>query len=781
MNEEQKKQDIPIPFSSDINNQNIMPFKKRRIKSWQIILAVFSLLFIIGGFFVWQKYQKQEVQPPLQADLNIESPKEEVAANTIKSLYDSKDIKRKIDLVNFLLALQNYKKDKNVFPSTNGVTEKTEDKNSIIYSLAPKYIKSIAIDAKSPDFYYGYTSDGKSFTITARLENEKDPDCYNTGKICLYKLTEKNNEEELLKIVRENLDFINSVRVVTGGKMLTQINGGEIIDFSGDDNGGKNTAEFLIDYNNKRAYMSGGNNSGIGFGNSELIVINGKNYLKGGMVGLLTGAKDWIEVKEGDDYPQISDETRGVYHLVDPFEKFGYINGLGMVQKVSIENIDGRTYYHLSLKPKKKERNAFLDEFLKPKLKESGVKESLDEIFKDDGKEDMFLEERVFKFDVNGQEIIIPFSKLINRPVYFTVTSYSNYTGDKNARPDQYSYNIKTTSISDDIWVDQETLIPLKEESSIYDVSYYYDFKDKEKFSFESFYDTRTNNQYFDINKEFDIKVPKLVKVNDPAGDEKLASICNKISGGIAKAQCIETVNSKKLLYLGREIPSINSLEDCEKIPHSTYSSNQPHDDCVLGLFYKTKDISLCDKVIDHMERRVSCYTEAAKMTGNKDYCQKINYDYMGEWCKNNVSSSLICHGEDANILNFNEPKELIDGWEKRCIIMADKDVNNCIGLNEAGQGEDSCYYDMAILKEDITICDKISPEYYGKNSCYAKVAMAKKDTSLCNKISGESDKKNCVKAVLMANGDESACEKILNSREKNDCYLELVFSLIQK
>lgn len=99
------------------------------------------------------------------------------------------DETRKKDLANISKALKNYFLAKSKYPLAPE-TIKTSDKTSVLaVELAPTYIESLPQDPLSPDFYYGYKSDGQSFELTAVLEDKSDPSGVLTGKYNIYKIT----------------------------------------------------------------------------------------------------------------------------------------------------------------------------------------------------------------------------------------------------------------------------------------------------------------------------------------------------------------------------------------------------------------------------------------------------------------------------------------------------------------------------------------------------------------------------------------------------------------
>lgn len=97
------------------------------------------------------------------------------------------DQTRKADLTKIKEALVKYFAQNNQFP----VGEfKTSDASSILaQDLVPQYIEKLPDDPLAPQFYYGYKSDGKTFELTAVLEDKTDPEGTNVGQYHIYKLT----------------------------------------------------------------------------------------------------------------------------------------------------------------------------------------------------------------------------------------------------------------------------------------------------------------------------------------------------------------------------------------------------------------------------------------------------------------------------------------------------------------------------------------------------------------------------------------------------------------
>ena len=726
------------------------------IKINKNLILIIVAIFLIGAtILIASKIYPAKKSDQANYNGFIDNSKNEQSAGiTINS-----DLQRKIDLVNISLALENYKKEKKEYPMTQGL-EKTEDKNGAIYSLFPSHIKNIPVDTKDT-FYYGYNSNGKTFVLTARLENDEDIDCQKVGEICLYKITsDDNNKEKLLKVARENLNFINSVRVVFSDKMINQIGDNDPIEFFNEE---KIINESLIDFANKRKYhFSYQANEGIDKKMSEAIIVDGKNYIKNYMISQLSGVNDWIEVKEGDRLPQAPDShSENFFSSEDQFSKFDFIRSVSEVEDVKIENIGDRECYHLILKPVQKEKNDYLLEILKSKFDLND--EEVKKLFLSSSAKSIFPNERVFKFYLdNNEELIIPFSKFITSPLYSVLVSGAS----------KHSYKVNTLSIKGDLWVDKSSFIPVKENNKFTTVSYYYDENDK-SFSFEMIFETEVDKQYFDINKNFDINIPEIAGVENSEKSKEIGQICDKIQNSFTKSQCINMINNKDDFMERGE-------ENCEKIPHSTWEKNEARDDCFIGLLKRTKDISLCDKVEDDLERMVICYKEVAKISGDTSSCKKLDNDYLDDWCKNKSSTILMCRVWNES-LEDSFWRRTIGNNEKYCLALARRSEEECSGLEE-GYQRARCYSDIAEIKKELSLCDKIKSDLnlpdLEADSCYRKVAVAMGDLSICKKSGNEDD---CIIEVVGNSNDFNLCEKISDDQKKDSCYLRVVYNSIQK
>ena len=107
----------------------------------------------------------------------------QAATATSEALRDSQ---RKSDLASIAKALESYYAVNKKYP-TSTKTEKITQTGGVLGSaLVPRYITSLPIDPLDPTYYYGYESDGKSYTLSAILEDKNDKDGKTVGSKYLY-------------------------------------------------------------------------------------------------------------------------------------------------------------------------------------------------------------------------------------------------------------------------------------------------------------------------------------------------------------------------------------------------------------------------------------------------------------------------------------------------------------------------------------------------------------------------------------------------------------------
>ncbi len=103
-----------------------------------------------------------------------------------------RDKQRKQDLATLQTGLAAYfqkNKSKRVkYPqSETFATGRTDSSQPILKLLVSDgYLPNLPTDPRSPEFWYGYQSDGNSYSLSARLENTADPEGHYLGDLYLY-------------------------------------------------------------------------------------------------------------------------------------------------------------------------------------------------------------------------------------------------------------------------------------------------------------------------------------------------------------------------------------------------------------------------------------------------------------------------------------------------------------------------------------------------------------------------------------------------------------------
>ena len=136
------------------------------------ILIGLSVVLIIGAIITGWLLTRTPQQTTNQTS-STASP----SAIPSNQAQQARDKLRKADLNTLSIGLESYKKNAGVYPagSTISVLEP-------LTQTSPPYISKIPTDPASKEngiIQYGYTSDGKSFTLSTVLENKTDPDTRN--------------------------------------------------------------------------------------------------------------------------------------------------------------------------------------------------------------------------------------------------------------------------------------------------------------------------------------------------------------------------------------------------------------------------------------------------------------------------------------------------------------------------------------------------------------------------------------------------------------------------
>ncbi|OQB06552.1 MAG: Bacterial type II secretion system protein G [bacterium ADurb.Bin212] len=99
----------------------------------------------------------------------------------------STDARRHQDLLSIKNALDNYKSRYGQYPKSNSFININSASNILKQSLVPSYLDSIPSDPNSnAGWWYGYKSDGRSFTLSARFENINDREVTKVGGVYLH-------------------------------------------------------------------------------------------------------------------------------------------------------------------------------------------------------------------------------------------------------------------------------------------------------------------------------------------------------------------------------------------------------------------------------------------------------------------------------------------------------------------------------------------------------------------------------------------------------------------
>jgi hypothetical protein len=100
---------------------------------------------------------------------------------------EQNDNLRKTDLAKIKGGLEAYKKKYGKYPISSSLLHLDSSGNIVSTALVPTYIDSIPTDPKAADgWFYGYTSNGKTFKLSARFENLTDPQITKVGDIYLH-------------------------------------------------------------------------------------------------------------------------------------------------------------------------------------------------------------------------------------------------------------------------------------------------------------------------------------------------------------------------------------------------------------------------------------------------------------------------------------------------------------------------------------------------------------------------------------------------------------------
>lgn len=148
------------------------------------------------------------------------------------------DAERKGDLSEIKKALETYyQANGRKYPESGGIV-KLNDKNSEIYQILSVYLaEEFMSDPNFSEYYYGYSSDGTGFDLSARLENLEDENCEILAEsLCIYKIDSLGNVSEKKYIAAEVLTvkeasdfFMEKLKMIDNDKQNTIIATSDII------------------------------------------------------------------------------------------------------------------------------------------------------------------------------------------------------------------------------------------------------------------------------------------------------------------------------------------------------------------------------------------------------------------------------------------------------------------------------------------------------------------------------------------------------------------------
>lgn len=119
------------------------------------------------------------------AQINNDDTDQNIVADSTQRI--ANDAKRHQDLENIKTALQSYKAVNGRYPKSENFININSISNVVKQAIVPNYITSMPTDPKSSEsWWYGYKSDGYSFTLSARFENINDKEVTKFGNVYLH-------------------------------------------------------------------------------------------------------------------------------------------------------------------------------------------------------------------------------------------------------------------------------------------------------------------------------------------------------------------------------------------------------------------------------------------------------------------------------------------------------------------------------------------------------------------------------------------------------------------
>ncbi|MFA6493115.1 MAG: hypothetical protein WCV58_03195 [Patescibacteria group bacterium] len=196
-----------IPSSTPPPNLKPLPGPKKPILPFVIIIFLVVVLITgalffaawkgwitLGGLFKGSTPEvtvSPKVSPAISSILPSTSPEESSSPTTTTNVNDET---RKADLLKIKNALKEYYDSQNSYPVSATATKTSDSSSVLAEALVPAYLTNLPDDPAAPQFYYGYKSDGKTFELTASLENMADTSGVGMGGYNIYKVTDSSTE-----------------------------------------------------------------------------------------------------------------------------------------------------------------------------------------------------------------------------------------------------------------------------------------------------------------------------------------------------------------------------------------------------------------------------------------------------------------------------------------------------------------------------------------------------------------------------------------------------------
>ena len=186
--------DLVAPASSPVLEDGPTMMSPAPVASNLWLYIVLSIIVVLGLLFLvfWMGWIK------VDSFTNLFVAKKPAVVTPVEKtpvvVVNKNDATRKTDLINLKTVLNQYFLAKQSYPISATVS-KTSDSDSPLKVLVPDYLTSLPIDPLSPTNYYGYKSvDGKSFQLTAVLEDQSDQSGTTIGSFFLYVVTNDSQE-----------------------------------------------------------------------------------------------------------------------------------------------------------------------------------------------------------------------------------------------------------------------------------------------------------------------------------------------------------------------------------------------------------------------------------------------------------------------------------------------------------------------------------------------------------------------------------------------------------